>query len=180
MRYFVTLEGRTFDIDLGPDGVTVDGQSADVDLAHVNGTLVRSLLLDGSSHRLVAHPGASGAWEVYIGGRRYAAEAVDERTRVIRKMTGAAAGPVGPKPVRAPMPGLVVKVEVEEGDRVEPGQGLIIVEAMKMENELKAEGVAVVGHVHVAPGQAVEKDQILIDLASPDEAEGTPTPGDED
>ena len=70
------------------------------------------------------------------------------------------------------MPGLVVKVQVEEGDHVEVGRGLVIVEAMKMENELKAEAAGVVARIHVEPGQAVEKDQILVDLAAPDGVPG--------
>jgi pyruvate carboxylase subunit B len=66
------------------------------------------------------------------------------------------------------MPGLVVKLEVDEGDTVEAGQGVVIVEAMKMENELKAESAGVVSCIHVAPGEAVEQDQVLIDLVDPD------------
>ncbi len=179
MRYFVTLAGRTFEVDLDADGVTVDGRPAQADLARVDGTNIRSLLLDGVSHRMVMNRAGSGTWDIHTGGRRYATEAIDERTRTIRGMTGAAASAAGPKPVRAPMPGLVVKVEVVPGDRVEAGQGLIIVEAMKMENELKAEGPAVVRHIHVEPGQAVEKDQILIDLAAPDETDGTESAGED-
>ena len=64
---------------------------------------------------------------------------VDERSHAIREMTGSVAGPSGPRPVKAPMPGLVVKLEVAVGDEVVAGQGLVIVEAMKMENELKVE-----------------------------------------
>ena len=63
------------------------------------------------------------------------------------------------------MPGLIVKVEVRETDRVEPGQGLVIIEAMKMENELRAEASARVAKIHVVHGDAVEKGQLLIDLA---------------
>jgi pyruvate carboxylase subunit B len=66
------------------------------------------------------------------------------------------------------MPGLVVKLEVDEGDTVEAGQGVVIVEAMKMENELKAEAAGVVSCIHVAAGEAVEQDQVLIDLVDPD------------
>jgi biotin carboxyl carrier protein len=65
------------------------------------------------------------------------------------------------------MPGLVVRVEVSEGDEVGPGQGLVIVEAMKMENELRADVAARVKAVHVKPGEAVEKDQVLIDFGGP-------------
>ena len=63
------------------------------------------------------------------------------------------------------MPGLVVRVEVAEGDEIRPGQGLVIVEAMKMENELRAEVAGRVVKIHVAAGAAVAKDQVLIDLA---------------
>jgi biotin carboxyl carrier protein len=62
------------------------------------------------------------------------------------------------------MPGLVVKVEVEEGDPVRKGQGLVIVEAMKMENELRSGGEALVRNVLIAPGETVEKDQVLIEF----------------
>jgi biotin carboxyl carrier protein len=168
MRYHVRVGDRAFVVDLGPEGTTVDGTTVAAHLAHVNGTDVHSLLLDGASYRLVAARSGSDAWDLHLRGRRLAVEVVDERTHAIREMTGAGSGPAGPRPVRAPMPGLVVKVEVAEGDEVEAGQGLVIVEAMKMENELKAEAAGVVARVHVAPGQAVDKDQVLVDFALPD------------
>jgi pyruvate carboxylase subunit B len=79
-------------------------------------------------------------------------------------MTGAAVAAHGPRPIVAPMPGMVVKVEVAEGDVVREGQGVVIVEAMKMENELRAAGAGRVRRVHVSRGQAVEKDQVLVEL----------------
>jgi biotin carboxyl carrier protein len=145
----------------------VDGVAVSADLAHVPGTDLHSLLLDGTSHRVLATRAQDGRWNLHVGGRRWEVEAVDERTRAIRQMAAGTAGPQGPRPIRAPMPGLVVKVDVAVGDRVEAGQGVAIVEAMKMENELRAEAAGVVAHIHVAAGQAVEKDQILIDLEAP-------------
>jgi pyruvate carboxylase subunit B len=175
MLYFVTVGERTFRVELGAEGVSVDGVGVRADLAQVEGTSLRSLLLDSSSFRILASRRDDGAWDLHLRGRRYRAEAVDERTRSLREATGAAGALVGPRPIRAPMPGLVVKVEVAVGDRVETGQGVVIMEAMKMENELKAEAPGVVAHVHVAPGQAVEKDQILIDLRAADPpGEGAP------
>ncbi len=168
MRYYVTLDARTFEVELGPDGPLIDGQAVDADLAHVEGTDLRNLILDGESYRLLARKQGRGSWEVHLRGRKIVAEALDERTVAIRALTGAAAGPTGPEPIRAPMPGLVVKVEVEEGDLVEAGQGVVIVEAMKMENELKATAAGVVSRIHVAAGEAVEQDQILIDLVDSD------------
>jgi pyruvate carboxylase subunit B len=168
MRYFVEVEGRTVIVEVGADGVTVDGEGVRAELQRVGGTNVRSLIVDGVSHRLVARRGGSGGWEIHLGGRSHAAEAVDERTRAIREMTGKGGKHSGPRPLKAPMPGLVVKVEVAEGESVLPGQGLVIVEAMKMENELKAEAGGRVSKVRVEPGQAVEKDQVLVEFDAPD------------
>jgi len=173
MRYFVTIGERTLTVDLGPEGVSVDGRAVDADLQAVPGTPVRSLLLDGASHRVVAHRQGSGEWELHLRGRRLAASVVDERTRTIREMTGTGAKHAGPRPLKAPMPGMVVKVEVAEGDLVLPGQGLIIMEAMKMENELKADAEGRVQRVRVQAGQAVEKDQVLIDFEVPAEEGGS-------
>jgi pyruvate carboxylase subunit B len=172
MRYHVTLDGRTVVVDLEPDGVRVDGDPVVAELEAAGGRGVHGLRVGTASHRVVARQEGSGRWRLEVDGATALAEVVDERTRVIRELTGAVAGPSGPRPVRAPMPGLVVKIEVAEGDEVVEGQGLVIVEAMKMENELRAEGPARVKRVLVEPGQAVEKDQVLVDLAPLDEDGG--------
>jgi biotin carboxyl carrier protein len=64
--------------------------------------------------------------------------------------------------IKAPMPGLVVRITVEEGTEVKKGDSLLVLEAMKMENVIKAPGDAVVGKIKVNAGQAVEKNQLLI------------------
>ncbi len=167
MMYHVTLGGRTWVVELGGDGVSVDGKTVDVDFARIEGSPVRSLMVDGTSHRLAARRVGKESWDLHLGGRRVSADVVDERTRVIREMTGAGGGPRGPRPIVAPMPGLVVRVEVSEGDVVQEGQGMVIVEAMKMENELRAGAAGVVTRVHVTEGQVVEKDQLLVSLEAP-------------
>jgi pyruvate carboxylase subunit B len=167
VRYHVTVAGRARVVEVTERGVALDGHAVDASLAKVAGTHVRSLLLGGSSHRLVARRVGPGIWELHVRGRRLTAEVLDERTHHVREMTGAAVKTGGPRPLRAPMSGLVVKVEVQVGDDVRAGQGLVIVEAMKMENELRAETAGRVSNVRVEPGQAVEKDQILVELESP-------------
>jgi biotin carboxyl carrier protein len=92
-------------------------------------------------------------------------------------MTGAGRPAAGPGPVRAPMPGMVVRVEVAEGDAVAPGQGIVVVEAMKMENELKTESGGVVARINVEAGQAVEKGAVLVEFA--DAVEAQPVSGDD-
>lgn len=172
MRYFVTMGSRTVEVELGPDGMRVDGTEVAADLVELDGTEVRSLLLDNRSHRVLAARRGRGLWGLHLSGRHIHARVVDERTRAMEEMTGVREGPVGPRALRAPMPGMVVKVEVAEGDLVAEGQGLVIVEAMKMENELRAGAVGVVSRVHVREGQAVEKDQILVELAPPETEAG--------
>ena len=71
----------------------------------------------------------------------------------------------------APMPGMVVRGDVAEGDIVEAGQGVVIMEAMKMENELTAEAQGIVSKIHIEEGQAVEKGKVLVDLLALDLAE---------
>jgi pyruvate carboxylase subunit B len=173
MRYYVTIEGRTVEVDLEPEGIRVDGDPHEVSLAPVPGSRIHSVVVDGESYRVLARSSARGAWELQLDGRPLDARVVDERTRAIQEMTGAAAGAGGPLPVRAPMPGLLVAVEVREGDEVEPGQGLAIVEAMKMENELRAETSGRVQAVLASPGDTVEKDQVLIEFA-PAGGDGSP------
>ncbi len=164
MRYFVEIGSRMVEVELGPHGVRLDGEETVADLAEVDGTEVRTLLLDGRSHWILASRNEGGLWNLHLPGRRVQARVMDERTRAIREMTGGKAAAQGPAALKAPMPGLVVKVEVEEGDEIFPGQGLVIVEAMKMENELKAETHARVKAVKARPGEAVEKDQVLLEL----------------
>jgi biotin carboxyl carrier protein len=163
-RYFVTVGDHAHEVDITGGIVTIDGAVVEADLQGPQGSDVWSLLLRGRSHRVIATNGERGRWNMRIGGESFAARVVDERTRHIEEVTGFGGGPGGPAPVRAPMPGLIVRVEVAEGDEVEVGQGLVIIEAMKMENELRAESAALVGRVHVSEGQAVEKDEALIDL----------------
>jgi pyruvate carboxylase subunit B len=105
-----------------------------------------------------------GRYTLSIDGRRYQVEALDERTHAIRQLSAKTAAPAGPAPLVAPMPGLVVRVNVAVGDQVQAGQGLVVMEAMKMENELRASSAATVKAVRVAPGTAVERGATLVEL----------------
>ncbi len=169
MRYFVTVAGRTLEVDLENGAIRVEGVAVDAELLDIPGTPLRHLRIDGQSWPLVAREGAErGEWDIHLGGARFDLAVVDERTKAIREMTGRSGEPRGPRPLRAPMPGLVSRVEVAPGQAVRRGDGIVIVEAMKMENELKAESNGVVSRVHVAPGQAVEKGALLVEFEAND------------
>ncbi|HVD60060.1 MAG TPA: acetyl-CoA carboxylase biotin carboxyl carrier protein subunit, partial [Gemmatimonadaceae bacterium] len=105
-----------------------------------------------------------GAYTLWVDGFRFDVDALDERARAIRDITAATAKPTGPAPIVAPMPGLIVKVNVAVGDVIEPGHGAIVMEAMKMENELRATAGGRVKSVNVEVGAPVEKGLVLVEL----------------
>jgi biotin carboxyl carrier protein len=169
MRYYVSIGDRKYEVDIAGDHdqVTVNGVEYVVELAEVNGTPVRRLFVNNAAHRIVAGKGeARGQWELHLDGYRVSAEVVDERTQAIRALTTKTAAIQGPRPIRAPMPGMITRVEVAPGDKVRAGQGIIIIEAMKMENELKTEAAGTVARVVVNAGTAVEKGAVLVEFAA--------------
>jgi len=170
MKYFVSLNGGTHEVVVDGAQVTVDGQPARAHLEMVHGTPVCHLVLDGRSYTFAVSAGQGGGqWTLVDRGEPVELEVLDERTRHIRSLVGAGKAQAGGGVVKAPMPGMVVKVLVEPGETVTFGQGLIVLEAMKMENEIKAAAAGVVDAVSVHPGQAVEKGAALVVLlATPD------------
>lgn len=165
MRWFVKVGTRDFTVEVDDEGVRIDGERVSAELRTVPGTPTRMLVVGDRTFTLIATPDDAGeGWRLDIDGGRHRAVAVDERTRAIREMTGGGNAARGPRPVRAPMPGMIVRIEVQPGQRVEPGQGVAIIEAMKMENELRADGGGVVSRVLVASGQAVEKGTVLVEF----------------
>ena len=166
MKYVVDVAGRTVEIELDGDVVRVDGVAVHARLAELPGTPIVLLTVESEVHRIaVARGDTRGKYSLSVDGRRYAVEALDERTRAIRELSEATAAPAGPAPLIAPMPGLIVRVNVAPGDSVRAGQGLIVMEAMKMENELRASAAGVVKSVRATPGTAVERGTVLVELA---------------
>ncbi len=165
MKYFVTVNGDTHDVVLDGEGVHIEGVEMPARVADVEGTPIRLVTIGDAVHRVVARPGARrGEYTLWLDGHRYVVDALDERSKAIRELAGAAAAAAGPAPLLAPMPGLIVRVEVQAGDEVQAGQGLVVMEAMKMENELRATAAARVKAVLVTPGTAVEKGAVLIEM----------------
>ncbi len=160
------LEGRTFVVTLEGGQAAVDGGSpVPAHLEAVDGTPIRLVTVGTSVHRVTARrDGARGRYVLRLDGRRYQVDALDERTRAIRDLADASRPVMGPGPLRAPMPGLVVRVHVTAGDRVSAGAPLVSIEAMKMENELRAVVAGTVRRVLVAPGTAVEKGAPLVEF----------------
>jgi biotin carboxyl carrier protein len=165
MKYVVEVNGQRYDVEIEDDTAIVDGVKYSVSLHAVPGTPVRILGVNDAVHRMVLRERvARGRYRLWLDGQRYDAEALDSRARAIRDMQASVAKPAGPAPLRAPMPGLIVQLRVQPGDRVAAGDGLVVMEAMKMENELRAPAAGTVRAVHVSVGSAVEKGALLVEL----------------
>lgn len=165
MRYVVSVNGQEHEVTVDGSSVRAGSLEAEAHVIDVEGTSVRLVTISGRGYRVVARRGASlGQYTIHLGGFRFEVEALDERTRAIRQLAGSAARPAGPAALAAPMPGLVVRVLAQAGDRVQAGQGLVVIEAMKMENELRAPSAGIVRRVGVTAGSAVEKGALLVEL----------------
>jgi pyruvate carboxylase subunit B len=165
MKYYVRVGDEEIEVVHDGSEVRVEGETREAHLAEVEGTPVRMLTVGDEVHRIIVRRGATrGRYTIWVDGFRHEVAAREERMRASRELAGASAGPSGPAPLLAPMPGMVVRVQVQAGDVVQPGQGLVVMEAMTMENELRATAAATVKAVIAQPGTAVEKGALLIEL----------------
>ncbi len=166
MKYIVELHGARKTVAIEPSGVAYEAEAAvHAELSDVENSPVRVVKLGTRVYRVVTErKQGRGRYTLWVDGYRFDVEALDERTRAIRDLSATNAAPTGPAPVLAPMPGLIVRVNVAPGDEVEAGQGVVVMEAMKMENELRATSSGKVKSVEVSPGTAVEKGTLLVAL----------------
>lgn len=168
MRYYVTLDGEehTLEVSRQPSGehrVVVPG-APDAEPVEVAATPTRLgvVVSLGGRHVEVVFDAAPPEAIVQAGRRHFAVRIESERQRAARARQ-APAGGAGV--VKAPMPGRIVKLLVEVGDPVQQGTALLVMEAMKMQNELFASGAGKVASVRVQAGDAVERGAILMDIA---------------
>lgn len=165
MKYIATTGDRRFEIEIGSEReVTLDGRPVEVDFQSVGGQPVYSLILDGRSYEAYVYPAVDGI-DVVLGGRLYHVVVEDERERRLRQASTARAVSAGDVHLRAPMPGLVVAVPVNQGQAVARGADLVILESMKMQNELKAPRAGTVTQIRVRPGDRVDQNQVLLVLS---------------
>jgi biotin carboxyl carrier protein len=144
--------------------VTVDGRERIIDAARVNGDSWSIADAGGGRQRIVdLDTAANGDLLASVQNATIALKLVDARRAAAAKLA-APREPSGPQPIRAPMPGKVVKVLVKAGEAVKSGQGVAVVEAMKMENELRAPRDGTIAEVAAKDGQAVEAGQVLVTL----------------
>lgn len=164
MKYVATIAGREFLVEIVDESnVIVDGVTYHVDFDSPGSQPVYSMLVDGRSYEAYVYPSDEG-WQVLLHGTLYLADLEDEREKRLR---ASAAGRVADRQeyhMKAPMPGLVVSIPVRDGETVVRGQVLLILESMKMQNELKSPRDGTVTRVKVKPGDSVEQRQTLLSV----------------
>jgi biotin carboxyl carrier protein len=161
VKYFATVGDHEYEIDINEERVLVDGERIDVDLMQIGFPELYSLLYNGRSYELLIEA-ERFQYSVSLRGDQYQIQIEDERTRRLNAGRKKEALPAGEMAVKAPIPGLVVKILVDEGEAAAEGQPLLILEAMKMENEIRSPRDCVVKKVEVEPGQRVEQNAALI------------------
>jgi len=160
--YRALVDDRAFDIAIQDDQLVVDGEAKEYTF-EVSREGYASMIVDGESLPVSVEPIGEDRLRVTIDGRRTEVQVKDERDLLVEEFgLGEDAGAGGE--VRAPMPGLVLDVLVEEGDEVAAEEGLLVLEAMKMENELKAPSGGVVQAIHATSDDAVDKEALLIEI----------------
>ena len=161
MQYITTVNDEQYSIEIDQEGrITVDGQGLDVDFHPLSEGGILSLILNNRSLEAIVEE-RDQAWEVLIRGELYTVQVQDERAYRLAMARGVTAEMTGEAVIRSPMPGLIIAVPVEEGQLVSKGDQIVILESMKMENELRSPRDGVVKRLHVQPGASVEKDQLL-------------------
>ena len=124
-----------------------------------------SLIHNNKSH-LVHINLENGIYHVHLDGEYFPIRVEDERSRMLRQLVQKAAQQTGEQKITAPIPGLIKSLRVKEGDKVKAGDGLLILEAMKMENEIHSETKGVIKKVMVEAGAPVTQDQIILIIES--------------
>jgi biotin carboxyl carrier protein len=151
MKRIVHIGSNQHDVDLTAPGAVIEEVE----------TGVYSILRDGRSYEIVVRDGLDGVLDVHVNGHHYAARVSDPR-KLSRKRGGALLE--GRQNILAPMPGKVARLLVAAGDEVSAGQGLLVVEAMKMQNEIKSPKAGKVVAIAVVEGATVNPGQTLLSV----------------
>lgn len=169
MKYVVQILDREIALDINGTSLVLDEQSVDFNitlLAQTPQSVSYHVLVKNHSHVLTIEPQEGNTVIVTLNGRRIEVTVKDETALLLERFGMADAETVGLNDLHAPMPGLVRSILVAVGQSVSKGDGVAVLEAMKMENELKARADGIVAAIHVEQGQAVGKTDLLVSFES--------------
>jgi biotin carboxyl carrier protein len=162
MKYYAKVDDQEFVIEVGHENqIIINDEPYDIDFQKMPDSGVTSLIIGHHSVEAVVEE-KEGSWQVLMRGDLSDVAIDDERSRRLASARGDLGTAEGDAAIRSPMPGIVIAVSVEEGQSVSKGDKVVILESMKMENELRSPRDGVVRQVKVEAGANVEKDQILV------------------
>lgn len=157
------MDDRVIEVELRDAEVLINGTPRTCSIATFDQSIV-SIIIDGRSLSAMITPEGNNRYLVQIDGTELYVELQDETALLLERLGVAPTGGSGNVEVRAPMPGLVLSLNVEEGQMVQAGEGLLVLEAMKMENELRSTASGIIRSVHVTKGDAVGKNDLLVEI----------------
>jgi biotin carboxyl carrier protein len=164
MKYVTSTGDESFEIEInGENDLLVNGQRMVIDFRSVVGQSVYSLIVNGKSYEALVQPTEEGL-EVLLHGQLFQISIEDERQRRLRQSTGSVTVRRGEFHLKAPMPGLIVTVHVRDGQEVKKGDRMIVLESMKMQNEISSPTDGTVRTLRIKPGDSVDQNQVLLTL----------------
>jgi biotin carboxyl carrier protein len=164
MKYITTVNDQEYTIEIDQEGqITVNDQQYRIDFQQLSEGGMLSLLLNQHSLEAIVEE-RDQSWEVLIRGELYSVKVQDERAYRLAKARGVSTAVTGKANIASPMPGLIIEVPVEVGQIVKKGDQVIILESMKMENELRAPRDGIIKKVWVTKGASVEKNEVLVTI----------------
>jgi len=164
MRYTTTISDQEFLVEIIDEHhVLLNGKSYEIDFDEICDQPVYSLLIEGKSYEAYVYP-MDGTWQVLLLGRSYQTLVEDEAEKRLRVASSGSLGERAEYQLKAPMPGMVISVPVIEGQEVQKGEVLAVLESMKMQNELRAPRDGIVTRLRVRTGDNVEQYQTMLSV----------------
>lgn len=164
MKYITSIDGHEYEVDILDDHhVSVDGVTYDVDFMPVGDQPVYSLVVNGTSVEAHVYPNED-LWQVLFHGTMFSASVEDEREKRLRAALAGRVAEHEEYHLKAPMPGMVVSIPVQDGTQVKRGDVLVILESMKMQNELRSPRDGKVTRLRVKTGDRVEQKDTMLSV----------------
>jgi pyruvate carboxylase subunit B len=163
MKYYTRVDNTEYEVEINGESILLNGEPVNVDLMRSGAAELYSVLFGGRSYEMLVNSDRFN-YTINVRGVQFQVQVEDERARRMNRARRLPALPDGELAITAPIPGLVVRVLVAVGDVIEEGQPVVLLEAMKMENELRAMRGGVVKSVLVSSGQRVDQNAPLLVL----------------
>jgi len=162
VKYITTIDDVDFEVEIMNDHqIRLNDKIYEVNFEEISSEMIYSIIVDGKAYEINISQDED-EWYIFIRGTMYTAAVIDEREKRLREASGELALSSGEYTLVAPMPGLVVKVPVKAGKKVDKGDVLVILESMKMQNELRSPHDGTIIEVFVRKGDRVEKREPLV------------------